>query len=116
MKEIAGSLRDPHAVAAIVSALRSAHGDDVARTMLTEGVSLAIVIDAALSLAIKNRDAVRMIVRALESGDFIFTPDTGPVWNLKYFYARPASLDVIDMAIATPNGTMASTAIRLRLA
>lgn|GEM_PF-5476526 len=78
-------------------------------------MTLAALLDAVFASPMKNRDAVKVIARALASGDFIFTPDIGSLWHLKCIYARPGSLDVVDMAIATPNGMIASTAIRLRL-
>ncbi|MCP1970829.1 hypothetical protein [Bradyrhizobium elkanii] len=83
--------------------------------MLVEGMTLAALIDGVLSSPIKNSDAVRITARALASGDFIFTPDLGSLWRLKYIYAGPHSMDVVDMAIATPDETIASTAVRLRL-
>ena len=105
-------MRDPNTVAAIVNALRLVHGDDLARVMLNDGFSLAILIDALLLSPLKNRDAVS----ALSSGDFIITPDFGSPSHLKYFYDPPKSLHVIDIAVMTPDrGTIASTDIRLRL-
>ena len=41
-------MRDPNTVAAIVTALRQVHGDDLARVMLSDGLSLAALIDALL--------------------------------------------------------------------
>ncbi len=35
-------MQDPNSIAAIVSALRQVHGDDLARVMLNDGFSLAI--------------------------------------------------------------------------
>ena len=43
-------MRDPSTVAMIVNVLRQAHDDDLARVMLNDGFSLAILI-AALALA-----------------------------------------------------------------
>ena len=108
-------MRDPNTVAAIVEVLRQVHGDDLARVMLNDGFSLAILIDALLRSPLKNRDAVKLITRALSSGDFIVTPDLGSVSHLKYFYDRPKSLHVVDIAVMTLHGTVASTDIRLRL-
>ena len=51
-------MRDPNTVAGIINALRQVHGDDIARVMLNEGVSLAVLIDAVLSSPLKNHDAV----------------------------------------------------------
>ena len=70
-------MRDPNTVAAIVNVLRQVHGDDLARFMLNDGFSLAILIDALLRSPLKNRDAVKLITRALSSGDFLVTPDFG---------------------------------------
>ena len=109
-------MRDPNTVAAIVEVLRQVHGDDLARVMLNDGFSLAILIDALLRSPLKNRDAVTLITRALGSGDFNVTPDLGSCSHLKYFYDRPKSLHVVDIAVMTPDhGTIASTDIRLRL-
>jgi hypothetical protein len=41
--------------------------------MLKDGVSLAALIDALLRPPLKNRDTVKLIARALGSGDFIVT-------------------------------------------
>ena len=70
-------MRDPNTVAAIVNALRQVHGDDRARLMLNDGLSLAALIDALLRSPLKNHQAVKLITRALGSGDFIVTPDLG---------------------------------------
>jgi hypothetical protein len=100
----------------IVNALRQVHGDDIARVMLNDGLSLAALIDALLRSPLKNRDAVKLITRALSSGDFIVTPDFGSLSHLKYFYDRPKSLHVVDIAVMTlDHGTIASTDIHLRL-
>lgn len=110
-------MRDPNTVAVIVNALRLVHGDDLARVMLNDGLSLAALIDALLLSPMKNRDAIKQIARLLSSGDFIVTPDFGSVWHLKYFYDRPKSLHVVDIAVIPLDlGTIVSTDIRLRLA
>ena len=70
-------MRDPNTVAAIVNVLRQVHGDDRARVMLNDGLSLATLIDPVLRSPLKNRDAVKLITRALSSGDFIVAPDLG---------------------------------------
>ena len=109
-------MRDPQTVAAIVSALRHVHGDDTARAMLTNGTTLAAMIDALLHAPLSNRDATRLMTRALRSRDFIVTPDRSPMWHIKYVYDRPKSLNVVDLAVITMNrGTVASTDIRLLL-
>jgi hypothetical protein len=56
-------MRDPHTVAAIVRALRHVHGDDTARAMLTNGTTLAALLDALLHSPITNRDAVKLMTR-----------------------------------------------------
>jgi hypothetical protein len=38
-------MRDPNTVAAIVNTLRQVHGDDLARVMLNDGISLAALIE-----------------------------------------------------------------------
>ena len=70
------------------------------------------LIDALLRPPLKNRDAVRLITHALSSGDFMVTPDFG---FAQVFLDPPKSLHVVDMAVTTLNGTIASTDIRLRL-
>jgi hypothetical protein len=109
-------MRDPNTVAVIVNALRQVHGDDLARIMLNDGLSLAALIDALLCSPLNNRDAVKLITRVLSSSDFIVTPDFGSLSHLKYFYDRPKSLHVVDIAVVTlDHGTIASTDIYLRL-
>jgi hypothetical protein len=109
-------MRDPNTVAAIVDLLRQGYGDDLARVMLNDGLSLAALIDALLRSPLKNRGAVKLITRAIGSGDFIVTPDLGSPSHLKYFYDRPKSLHVVDIAVITlDHGAIASTDIRLRL-
>ena len=109
-------MRDPRTVATIVSALRSVHGDDNARAMLTNGTTLAVLIDAILQSPITNRDAVKLMTRVLRSSDFIVTPDFSSMWHIKYVYDRPKSLNVVDLAVITmDHGTLASTDIRLLL-
>ena len=107
---------DPNTVAAIVNALRQVHGDDLARVMLNDGLSLAALIDTLSRRPLKNRDAVKLITRTLSCGDFIVTPDFGSPSHLKYFYDRPKSLYVVDIGVMTPgHGTIASADIHLRL-
>lgn len=109
-------MRDPSTVEEIVKALRQVHGDDVARVLLNDGLSFAVLIDALLRSPLKNRDAVKLATQALSSGDFIVTPDFGSPSHLKYFYDPPKSLHVIDIAVTTlDRGTIASADIRLRL-
>ncbi|MBC9881483.1 hypothetical protein G8O24_29595 [Bradyrhizobium sp. INPA01-394B] len=107
------SLKNPDAIAVIVSALRDVHGDDIARMMLVEGMSLANLIDAMFSAPLTHREAVRAMTDGLD--DFVITPDLGLIWHLKYIYADH-SLHVVDLEIATPDGTLASKDVWLRLA
>ncbi|WP_342739754.1 hypothetical protein [Bradyrhizobium sp. B117] len=108
------SLKNPDAVAAIVAALRHVYGDEVARMMLVGGMSLATLIDAMFSAPLTHRQAVRAITDGLD--DFVISPDLGLMWHLKYIYGdEPGSLDVVDMEIATMNGTLASKDVWLRL-
>jgi len=109
-------MRDPENIAAIIHVLRQDFGDDIARVMLTSGMTLAALIDALFGSSLLNRDAVKLVVGALRSGDFIVTPEFGQPSHLKYIYDRPKSLHVVDVAIMTPDrGLVASTDIRLRL-
>lgn len=109
-------MRDPHTVAAIVRALRHVHGDDTARTMLTNGTTLAVLIDTLLHAPMTNRDAARLMIGVLRSSDFIVTPDLSSTWHVKYVYENPKSLDVVDLSVITMDrGTFASTDIRLLL-
>ena len=107
-------MKNPDAIAVIVSALRHVHGDDVARLMLIQGMSLADLLDAMFSAPLPHREAVRAITDGLD--DFVITPDLGPIWHLKYIYGdQPGSLHVVDLEIATPDGTLASKDVWLRL-
>lgn len=107
-------LKNPDAIASVVSALRLVYGDGAARTMLLEGMSLATLKDTMFSAPIAHRDAVRYIANALD--DFAIAPELGPVWHLRYLYDdQPGSFRVIDMEIATPAGTLSSNDLWLRL-
>ena len=109
-------MRDPNTVAAIVSTLRQVHGDGLARVMLNDGLSLAALIDALSRSSLRNCDAIKLITRALGSGDFIVTPNFGSPSHLKFFYDCPNSLHVADISVMTMDrGTIASPDIRLRL-
>jgi hypothetical protein len=109
-------MRDPNTVAVIVNVLRQVHGDDLARVMLKDGLSLAALLDSLLRSSLKNREAVKLSMRALSSGDFIVTPDFGSPSHLKYYYDPPKSLHVVDVAVVTlDHGTIGSTDICLRL-
>jgi len=109
------SFRDPNTVAAIVDTLRQVHGEALARLMLIEGVTLANLIGSLLRSSTKNREAIKLATDALGSGDFIVEPEIPAVSHLTYIYDPPKSLHVVDVAIETPGGTIASTEIRLRL-
>jgi len=83
--------------------------------MLVEGMSLANLLEAMFSAPLTHREAVRAITDGLD--DFVITPDLGLMWHLKYVYGdEPGSLHVMDMEIATPDGTLASRDVWLRLA
>lgn len=82
--------------------------------MLVEGMSLADLIDAMFSGPLAHREAVRDITDALD--DFVISPELGLMWHLRYIYEdEPGSLHVVDMEIATPDGTLASKDVWLRL-
>ena len=115
MKAMEQSLKDPHTVAAIIHALRRVHGDAFARYMVIEGMTLAALIDTLLRPPLKNGDAVKLITRALRSGDFIATPEIVAPSHLTYIYDPPKSFHVVDIAIETPDGRIVSADIRLRL-
>jgi hypothetical protein len=83
----------------------------LARVMLNDGLSLAALIGALLHRSLNKPRRERV----LSSGDFIVAPDFGSPSHLKYFYDPPKSLHVVDIAVTTLNGTIASTDIRLRL-
>ena len=82
-------MKNPDAIAVIVSALRHAYGDDVARMMLVEGMSLANLIDAMFAAPLAHREAVRAMTEGLD--DFVITPDLGPMAPQIYL-RRPAGL------------------------
>ena len=109
------SFNDPNAVASIVGALRHAHGDAGARLMLIEGLTLADLIESLLRSPIKNREAIRLAIHALGSGDFLTEPQIGGPSHISYIYDPPRSLHVVDIAINTTGGTIPSANIRLQL-
>jgi hypothetical protein len=76
------ALKNPEAVAVIVTALRLTHGDEAARAMLVDGMSMAALLDVMFSAPIARRDAVHNITSALD--DFAISPELGPVWHLHY--------------------------------
>ena len=109
-------MRDAHAVATIAGALRQHYGDDVARLMLKDGMTLAVLIDALLHAQLRNRDAAKLMSVALQSGDFDITPDfTAGMSHLKYVYDPPRSFEMVDVVMLTKDRSFASTEIRLRL-
>lgn len=79
-------------------------------------MTVAALIDTILLSPIRNRDAVKMITRALRSGDFVITPEIVAPSHLRYICDPPNSLHVVDIAIETLDHTVASADIRLRLA
>lgn len=108
-------LNDPNTVATIVRTLRQVHGDDIARIMLTEGTTLASVIDALLRTSIDNRSVAKLVTRSLHCGDFVVSPDISGPAHIRYIYDPPNSLQFVDMIIVLPGGMLASTDVRLRL-
>jgi len=108
-------LNDPDTVAAIVRALRQAHGDDIARIMLTEGTTLAPVIDALLQASIDNRRVAKLVTTSLHCGDFLVTPDISGPAHIRYIYDSPNTLQFVDMIVVLPEIALASTDVRLRL-
>ncbi len=109
-------MRDPQAVATIVGALRQVHGDDLARVMLRDGMTVAVLIDTLLHAQLSNHDAAKLLNAALQSGDFEMTPDfTSGMSHLKYVYDSRRSLQMVDIVMLTKDRSFASTEIRLRL-
>jgi hypothetical protein len=109
-------MRDPHAVAIIVDALRQAHGDSHTRLLLRDGMTVEALIGALLHAPLSERDVARLITAALESGDFEVTPDfTTRPSHLKFIYDPPNSLRVVDIVMLTESGTFSSADIWLRL-
>jgi len=106
--EPAVALKNPDAIAAIVTALRLTQGDQPARTMLVGSMSLA----ARFSAPVERRDAVGYVASALD--DFANSPGLGPVWHLRYAHESHGSFRVVDLEIA-PTGTLSSKDIWLRL-
>ena len=109
------SLRHPNVVAAMIDALSSVHGDSAAHLMLIHGTTLADLIGSLLRSPIKNPEAVKLITRALGSDAFLIEPDIAGASHIAYIYHPPGSLHVVDIAIDTTQGTLASADIRLRL-
>ena len=83
--------------------------------MLVQGVTLADLINSLLRSPIKNGEAVKLVTHALGSGDFLIEPEIAGPSHIAYVYDPPGSLHVIDIAIDTTKGKLASTGIRLRL-
>ena len=108
-------MHDPRAIAAIVGALRQVHGDEAARVMLQDGMTLEALIEALLRAPL-DRDPARLIGFALESGDFDVTPNfTTCVSHLKFIYDAPGSLRVRDIVMLTEQRAFSSAEIELRL-
>jgi hypothetical protein len=109
-------MRDPNAIATIVGALRQVHGDDLARVMLQDGITLAVLIDTLLRAQLSNHDTAKLMNAALQSGDFEMTPDfTSAMSHLKYVYDSKRSFKMVDIVMLTKDRSFASTEIRLRL-
>jgi hypothetical protein len=109
-------MHDSRTVAAIVGALRQVHGDDTARLLLQDGMTLEALIDALLRAPLSDRDSARLTGAALESGDFVITPDfTTCVSHLKFIYDAPGSFRVRDIVMLTEQGAFSSAEIGLRL-
>jgi hypothetical protein len=109
-------MHDSRAVAAIVGALRQVHGDDTARLMLQDWITLDALIDALLRAPLSDRDSARLMAAALGSGDFVITPDfTSCVSHLKFIYDAPGSFRVRDIVMLTEQGAFSSAEIGLRL-
>ena len=109
-------MRDPHAVATIVDALRESYGDDQTRLLLRDGMSAEALIGALLHAPLSERDVARLITAALESGDFEVTPDfIARPSHLKFIYDPPNSLRVVDIVMLTESRTYSSADIWLRL-
>jgi len=71
----------------IVKAVRQVHGDEAARAMLADGISLASLFKALLAAPMPNREAVRLVSRSF--GDFAITPELGQAWHMRRIYSRP---------------------------
>jgi len=109
-------MHDPRAVATIVDALRQVHGDEAARLMLQDGMTLEALIDALIRAPLSDRDSARLMRTVLESGDFDITPDfTTCVSHLKFIYDAPGSFRVRDIVILTEKRAFSSAEIGLRL-
>lgn len=109
-------MHDPHAVAVIVGALRRVHGDETARLMLRDGMTLEALIDALLRAALSDRDTARLMRTALQSGDFDVVPDFATyLSHLKFIYDSPRSFRVRDIVMLTEQRAFASSEIELRL-
>ena len=109
-------MHDSRAVAAIVGVLRQVHGDDTARLMLQDGITVDALIDALLRAPLSDRDSARLMGAALGSGDFVITPDfTTCASHLKFIYDAPGSFRVRDIVMLTEQGAFSSAEIGLRL-
>src|SRR5262245_36176155 len=103
--DVLTEMRDPHAVATIVEAMRQSHGDDHTRLLL-RGMSAEALIGALLHAQLSERDVARLITVALESGDFEVWPDfTTRPSHLKFIYDPLNSLRVVDIVMLTESET-----------
>ena len=84
--------------------------------MLNDGLSLAALIDALLRSSAEKPRHGQTDRASAWFRRFHRHTDFGSPSHLKYFYDRPKSLHVVDIAVVTlDHGTIASTDIRLRL-
>ena len=97
-------------------AVQVCHGDDTARLMLRDWMTLEALIDALLRAPLSDRDTARLIRTALESGDFDVAPDfTTYLSHLKFIYDSPGSFRVRDIVMLTEQRAFSSAEIGLRL-
>ncbi|WP_247489177.1 MULTISPECIES: hypothetical protein [unclassified Bradyrhizobium] len=75
------ALKNPDAIAAVVTALRLTYGDETARAMLVGSMSLAALIETMFSASVERRDAVRYVASALD--DLAISPEPGPAPSLR---------------------------------
>ncbi|WP_128933587.1 hypothetical protein [Bradyrhizobium zhanjiangense] len=65
-------------------------------------MTLETLVDALRHTELSDRDAVRLLIAALESGDFDVAPDfTTRPSHLRLIYDPPASFRVVDVVMLT---------------
>lgn len=109
------SARDPRTITAIIDALGRVDGNSLACLTLIQGMTLGDLVTSLMRSPIKNGEAVKLVTQALESGDFVIEPEIVGPSHIAYVYDPPRSLHVVDIAIDTTQGRLASNEIRLRL-